>query len=184
MPKRKINKLTEQEFHWCEEYLKDGNATRAYNKIYQPNLKDAKNARHEAYRIKHRPHIQKYLEDARDDIRERTNIEVAELLLPLQEIAQANMTDYIDLETLEGLTELKDLPNPHAIKKIKITRKVNESGNDQVFTELELYDKIKANESIRKHLGLDKEPEDLSLNNLNIKITHVSSRDPDEQSED
>ena len=91
---------------------------------------------------------------------------------------------FLEKEKRRIIAELISTPSIKIRATIKITRKVNESGNDQVFTEIELYDKIKANESIRKHLGLDKEPEDLSLNNLNIKITHVSSRDPDEQSED
>lgn len=164
--------LTDKEYAFVMEYLKDYNGARAARACGY-NSNNPQNARGTACEILAKPHIEKFIKQHKADLRQECDIDKELLLNILKQIATADVTDYIDPDTLEGIKDLENLPNSKAIQEINYFRQVNDEGEDRITTKIKLGDRIKAIDLIAKILGLDEtdETEDLSIE---VTVTHLA----------
>jgi len=107
--------LSADEYTFCEQYLKDGNAARSARKIgYEAHV-----SRNRGKELLAKTYIKRYLRLRRKEIAVSVKIGKDTLLHKLCEIASANMLDFYDPETLE-MIDIKNVPNAGAIKKLKL----------------------------------------------------------------
>jgi len=171
--KKPIKKtLTNKEYEFITDYLKDKNGSRAYRRVYKP--KDPQQARYRAHEILSKQHIKDFIKQHNDDLGKRCNITRENLLAPLIEIANADILNFTNPDTEDGLILLEDVPNSKAIKDLDIITKTDENGNTIRWAKVKLHCPIKANESIRKMLGLDDEQE--TNDKIEITINHVADK--------
>lgn len=160
--------LTDKEYAFVMEYLKDYNGARAARACgYCPN--NPQNARVIACEILTKPHIKQFIADHKADLAENLNINETDIIELCHEIMSANVTDYVDMNDYECIKLTKDSPNKRAIASVKIVDK------DGMRTEeIKLRDPLRAAERVAKLLGLDKQSdEELVDRILNININHV-----------
>lgn len=181
-------RLTPKQKIFCDEYLVDLNATRAYKTAYKSIKKD-ETARANSSRLLTNANVKEYIEKRMKDREKRTEITQDKVLEELAKIAFANGTDFakvvqksymkpildkegnkIDEEEVfykdVEIIETDDLPEDKkkAIAAIKQTK---------FGIAVESCDKVKALELIGKHLGMftDKVEVNGSLSNeVNITI--------------
>lgn len=170
-------KLTEKQKRFCDEYLIDLNATRAY-KVAYPNVKKDKTASQAGSRMLRNVKVKEYIDKRIKDREKRTEITQDNVLKELAAIAFSNGSKFakvverkaydeegepiIDKETGQQLTykavdmvltdELSDI-DKKAIASIK-------RGKNGI--EVSTCDKVRALELLGKHLGMFKDKVELS----------------------
>lgn len=160
--RRGLHGLTEKQAIFCEEYLTDFNATRAYLAAY-PRIKSETTAASCGARMLRNAKVVDYLHVRMEEREKRTQITQDRVLLELARIAFANTTDFaqvveqIDTDADTGqelrryqgieltLTERLSPDQRAALAEIK-------SGRDG--PSIKLHDKVKALELIGKHLAM------------------------------
>lgn len=172
-----MKKLTEKQKRFCDEYLVDLNATRAYKKAY-PSVKKDETARANASRLLTKANIKEYIDKRIKDRQKRTEITQDKVLNELAAIAFSNGSKYakiverkaydeegkpvVDYETGKQLTyktvEFKNTDDLTEDEKKAISS--IHKGKDGM--KVETYDKMKALELLGKHLGMFKDKLELS----------------------
>lgn len=172
-----MKKLTEKQKRFCDEYLVDLNATRAYKKAY-PSVKKDETARANASRLLTKANIKEYIDKRIKDRQKRTEITQDKVLKELAAIAFSNGSKYakvverkaydeegkpvVDYETGKQLTyktvEFKNTDDLTEDEKKAISS--IHKGRDGM--KVETYDKMKALELLGKHLGMFKDKLELS----------------------
>lgn len=172
-----MKKLTEKQKRFCDEYLVDLNATRAYKKAY-PSVKKDETARANASRLLTKANIKEYIDKRIKDRQKRTEITQDKVLNELAAIAFSNGSKYakiverkaydeegkpvVDYETGKQLTyktvEFKNTDDLTEDEKKAISS--IHKGRDGM--KVETYDKMKALELLGKHLGMFKDKLELS----------------------
>lgn len=172
-----MKKLTEKQKRFCNEYLVDLNATRAYKKAY-PSVKKDETARANASRLLTKANIKEYIDKRIKDRQKRTEITQDKVLNELAAIAFSNGSKYakvverkaydeegkpvVDYETGKQLTyktvEFKNTDDLTEDEKKAISS--IHKGRDGM--KVETYDKMKALELLGKHLGMFKDKLELS----------------------
>lgn len=155
--------MTAKEKRFCEEYLIDGNATKAairagYSQktagaIGSENLK--------------KPHIRACIEKLEAERSRRTGITAERVLRELAKLSFVKATDVIDVET----AKIKEKAAPEdlaCISSVKLKVIPTEEG-DIVEREVKLADKTKSLELLGKHLGLFTDKVNLSAE-VGVKI--------------
>lgn len=172
-----MKKLTEKQKRFCDEYLVNLNATRAYKKAY-PSVKKDETARANASRLLTKANIKEYIDKRIKDRQKRTEITQDKVLNELAAIAFSNGSKYakvverkaydeegkpvVDYETGKQLTyktvEFKNTDDLTEDEKKAISS--IHKGRDGM--KVETYDKMKALELLGKHLGMFKDKLELS----------------------
>lgn len=124
-----------------------------------------------------KPNVQAEIERRRSISAEKSQITVDRVLAEYARVGFANMGDFMkwDEETGTSLIPSKKLSEAQraAVAKVKVTRRRNyDRGQlmDETFeTELRLHDKIKALDSIAKHLGMFESEEDVEKGRAKLK---------------
>ena len=179
--------MTDAQKRFCDEYLIDFNATRAYKVAYSRCKKD-ETARANSSRLLTKANIQEYIAIRQEEREKRTEITQDMIIKELAKIALFNIKDiYNENGTLKKVTELDD-DTAKAISGVKIQQKAGamkislSKKNDEVpiehipeqTVEFKTNDKTKALELLGKHLGMFKENVNLNQDkpfevNINIK---------------
>lgn len=179
--------MTDAQKRFCDEYLIDLNATRAY-KVAYPNCKKSETARKLGSRLMTNDDVQAYIQKQIQEREKRTEITQDMIIKELAKIALFNIKDiYNENGTLKKVTELDD-DTAKAISGVKIQQKAGamkislSKKNDEVpiehipeqTIEFKTNDKTKALELLGKHLGMFKENVNLNQDkpfevNINIK---------------
>ena len=140
--------LTKKQKRFCEEYLIDLNATQAAIRagystqtaysIGDENLK--------------KPEIKNAIDKALAERSKRTGVNADRVILELAKLAFLNPTDVINMDeaTVKGDANRDDTA---AIASVKVKRIPTDNG-DIVEREVKTYDKLKALELLRKHMGM------------------------------
>ena len=151
--------LTSLQERFCQEYLVDLNATRAYRRA-NPNVSNEV-ARASGARLLTYVNIQQRISELAKVISQETKLTAVNVLRELSVLVFAQLTDIIEW-TATGNAFIKgseDIPaniRP-AIKKIKKYRKnlgTQEDPDWQDIFEIELHDKVKAIDLAMRHLRL------------------------------
>lgn len=161
--------LTRNQRIFCDEYLIDLNATRAYKAAYKRVKKDA-TARTNSSRLLTNANIKSYIESKMKEREKRTEITQDKVLKELAKIGFANATDYARVVEKEYLEQAKDengniiseIPKTYKIVELEITDNLDidkqaaiagiKEGRNGI--EVKLNDKVKALELIGRHLGM------------------------------
>lgn len=158
-------KLTEKQRLFCDEYLIDLNATRAYKVVFK-SCKTDNTARTNASKLLTNTNIQTYIEQRMKERERRTEITQDRVLKELAKIGFVNAKNlFRDNGSVKGIDEL-DEETASAITTIKTNELYEGYGEDRSQVgetiEIRLCDKIRALELIGKHLGMFKEKIELS----------------------
>lgn len=164
-----MGKLTRNQKIFCDEYLIDLNATRAY-KIAYPNVKKDETAAAAGARLLRNVNVKNYIDEKMKEREKRTEITQDKVLKELAKIGFANTTDFVNVVEKEYLEDILD-EEGNVIKQelrkyktidIRETDKLDKDKQaaiagikeTQAGIEVKLNDKLKALELIGRHLGM------------------------------
>ena len=155
-------KLTEKQKLFCDEYLVDLNATRAYKAAYKTCKKD-ETANVNGSKLLRNTKVKVYLEKRIKDREKRTEITQDRVLNELAKIGFADIRNYLEYrtsKTVVGYEEGEPLIDYAQIVEVIDSAHVDTSviqeisiSKDGTF-KFKLYDKQKALTDIGKHLGM------------------------------
>ena len=164
--------MTDAQKRFCDEYLIDLNASRAY-KVAYPNCKKDETARANGSRLLTKANIQTYVAEKIKEQEKRTEIKQDKILQELANIAFSNGTDFAQIVTKEYEKILYDKDGNEIGKKIEKYKCLELTPTDELTTdkksaiasikqtqsgiEIKTADKVKALELLGKHLGMFKE---------------------------
>lgn len=171
-------KLTSNRKIFCDEYLIDLNATRAYKAAYKSCKKD-ETARTNGSRLLTNANIKTYIDERMKERELRTEITQDRVLKELAKIGFANATDYakivekeyeVDKYGSDGAVVGKEL-KMLTVVELELTENIEESKQAAISSikrgangiEVKLNDKVKALELIGKHLGMFTDKVDITL---------------------
>jgi phage terminase small subunit len=162
-------KLTDKQKIFCDEYLIDLNATRAYKAAYKSCKKD-ETARTNSSRLLTNASIKNYIQRRMKDREKRTEITQDMVLQELAKIGFANATDYAKVVEKMVMKKILDAEGkeigeePYYYKdvELEITENLEEEKQAAMAgikqgangIEVKLNDKVKALELIGRHLGM------------------------------
>lgn len=169
--------MTKAQERFCNEYLKDLNATKAY-KVAYPSCKKDTTANVNSSKLLRNTKVQEYLSERMKELEEQTQITQKDIIEELSKIAFFNIKNiYNENGSLKSVTDLKDDVS-RAISSVKVTQKagsmaigVSGDGKENDVSiehipertiEIKSNDKIKALELLGKHLGMFKEKIEIS----------------------
>lgn len=160
--------MTDAQKRFCDEYLIDLNATRAY-KVAYPNCKKDETARTNGSRLLTNANIQSYIADKQKEIEKRTEITQDMVIQELARIA------FLDIRKLYndsgGLKNIQDIDSEtvKAISSLETLEEYDGYGEDREqignTQKVKLLDKTKALELLGKHLGM--------FNNVNVNMKNA-----------
>lgn len=165
----KKRKLTEKQKRFCDEYLIDLNATRAY-KAAGYSVRSDNAAGVEGHKLLRNPKIDSYLKQKMKEREKRTEVTQDKVLKELAKIGFANAADYAKVVEKEYIEKITD-DNGNVIgQETKTYKAVEIEPTDRLDTdkqaaiagikegrngiEVKLNDKVKALELIGRHLGM------------------------------
>ena len=161
--------MTNSQKRFCDEYLIDFNATRAYKAAYKSCRKD-ETANVNGSKLLRNTKVQEYIAEKQQEMQERNKITQDTIIQELAKIALFNIKDiYNEDGTLKKVTELDD-DTATAISGVKILQK---AGAMKIISS-KTNDNTKALELLGKHLGMFKENVNLTQDkpfevNINVK---------------
>ncbi len=159
--------LTEKQRRFCEEYLIDLNATRAYLAAY-PAVKKESTAAQAGSRMLRNVKVAEHIRERMEDRQKRTEITQDRVLRELAAIAFADVTDIVSYNG--GRVVIKPTEDvPRETRKIIAGIKEGQYG-----TEVKTYDRIRALELLGKHLGMfDQKKDDLDRKEQEARIAKL-----------
>lgn len=158
-----MNELTRNQRLFCDEYLIDLNATRAYKAAYKNVTKDETAAAAGA-RLLRNVKVENYIEQRMKEREKRTEITQDKVLKELARIGFADLSNFLEYKTAKSVVEYDEDGEPiidyRTIIDVVDSKEVDTSvvqevsiSRDGTF-KFKLYDKQKALELIGKHLGM------------------------------
>ena len=166
--------MTNAQKRFCDEYLIDFNASRAYKTAYK-SCKSDLTARTNASKLLTKTNIQKYISEKQKEIEEKTEITQKKIIQELAKIALFNIKDiYNENGTLKKVTELDDDTAKAIISLSKTNDEIPLEHIPEQTVEFKTNDKTRALELLGKHLGMFKENVNLTQDkpfevNINVK---------------
>lgn len=158
--------LTEKQKRFCEEYLIDLNATRAYKEAY-PSVKREETAASAAARMLRNVKVAEHIRERMEDRQKRTEITQDRVLRELAAIAFADVTDIVSFNG--GRVVIKPTDDlPRETRKIIAGIKEGQYG-----TEVKTYDRIRALELLGKHLGMFDQKDELDKEEQKARIAKL-----------
>lgn len=169
-------KLTEKQKRFCDEYLVDLNATRAY-KVAYPNVKKDDTARANGSRLLTNANIKEYLDERIKEREKRTEITQDKVLEELAAIAFSNGSKYAKVieetvydENGEVLLDSDGNIVKQKVVDLVLTDELSEIDKKAIASikrgkngiEVSTCDKVRALELLGKHLGMFKEKVEVS----------------------
>lgn len=149
--------MTDAQKRFCNEYLIDLNATRAY-KVAYPNCKKDETARANSSRLLTKANIQGYIAEKQKEREKRTEVTQDMVIQELAKIAFADIRAlYDDNGNLKNVKCLED-NIAGAISQLETFEEYEGRGEEREYIgdtkKVKLLDKTKALELLGKHLGI------------------------------
>ena len=159
--------LTEKQRRFCEEYLIDLNATRAYMAAY-PRVKSEESAHACAAKLLRNATVESYLKKRIEDRQKRTEIRQDDVLRELASMAFLDITDIVSVRDGKVFIANTDELPP---EKRKMISGIKEG---QYGLEIKFYDRLRALEMLCKHLGLfDQKKDELDRKEQQARIAKL-----------
>lgn len=161
--------MTDKQKMFCDEYLIDMNATRAY-KVAYPSCKKNETARANGSRLLTKANIQEYVSEKMKAREQRTKITQDMVIKELAKIAFLDIRKlYTENGQLKNIADI-DSDTVGAISQLETLEEYDGYGNDKEkigdTQKVKLLDKTKALELLGKHLGMFKET------NVNVNMNY------------
>jgi phage terminase small subunit len=161
--------MTDKQKLFCDEYLIDMNATRAYRIAY-PSIKKESTINSLASRLLRNDKVNEYLEKRKLDRQKRTEITQDMVIKELAKIAFVDMRKlYNERGNLLDIHSIDD-DTAGAISSIETLEEYSGYGENREKTgdtqKVKMLDKTKALELLGKHLGMFKET------NINVNMNY------------
>lgn len=152
--------MTEAQKRFCNEFLIDLNATKAY-KVAYPNCKKDETARANGSRLLTKANIQEYVAEKMKEREQRTEVTQDMVIKELAKIAFFNPKNIFgDNNTLKNIVSLDD-DIASVITSVETLEEYDGYGEDREkignTTKVKLADKMKALEMLGRHLGMFKD---------------------------
>ena len=148
--------MTEKQKRFCDEYLIDLNATRAYKVAYSSCKKD-ETARVNSSRMLTNANIKEYIEERQKDIQKRTEVTQDKVIQELAAIAFSNATEFASVKgnkvKIKNTNDLEE-----CVKKAIVGIKKGKNG-----IEIKSADKVQALELLGKYFGIFKDKVDVNV---------------------
>ena len=161
--------MTNSQKRFCDEYLIDLNATRAYKVAYKRCKKD-ETANVNGSKLLRNTKVKEYIAQKQTEIQKRTEITQDRVLKELAKIAFGDIRKlYTENGALRNIIDLED-DIAGAISGVETFEEYEGRGADREYIgdtkKVKMIDKTKALELIGKHLGMFKET------NININTNY------------
>lgn len=161
--------MTEAQKRFCDEYLIDLNATRAYKVAYKRCKKD-ETANVNGSKLLRNTKVKEYILQKQAEIQKRTEITQDRVLKELAKIAFGDIRKlYTDNGVLRNIVDLED-DIAGAISGVETFEEYEGRGAEREYIgdtkKVKMLDKTKALELLGKHLGMFKET------NININTNY------------
>ena len=161
--------MTNAQKRFCDEYLIDLNATRAY-KVAYPNCKKDETASAAGSRMLGNVKVKEYISEKQKEIEKRTEVTQDMIINELAKIAFIDIRGlYDDKGNLKHIKDI-DANIAGAISSLETLEEYSGYGDNREKTgdtqKVKLLDKTKALELLGKHLGMFKET------NININTNY------------
>lgn len=161
--------MTDAQKRFCDEYLIDLNATRAYKVAYKRCKKD-ETANVNGSKLLRNTKVKEYIAQKQTEIQKRTEITQDRVLKELAKIAFGDIRKlYTENGALRNIIDLED-DIAGAISGVETFEEYEGRGADREYIgdtkKVKMLDKTKALELIGKHLGMFKET------NININTNY------------
>lgn len=172
-------KLTEKQKLFCNEYLVDFNATRAYSAVYDTtNLA----CRVEGSKNLSKPNIQAYLNEKRDKLLNKLEITQEKTLKEIANLAFSNLKDAFDEKG--NLLDPKDWPDSitACISSIEVVEEFEGKGADRErigwTKKVRLWNKTEALKMLGQYFAMFTDKKDLTIKGelsmkTNISKSHI-----------
>lgn len=147
--------MTEKQKRFCDEYLIDLNATRAYKVAYSSCKKD-ETARVNSSRMLTNANIKEYIEERQKDIQKRTEVTQEKVIKELAAIAFSNATEFASAKGNSVIIKDTDTLEEN-VKKAIVGIKKGKNG-----IEVSTASKVSALELLGRHLGMFKDKLEIS----------------------
>lgn len=171
--------MTDAQKRFCDEYLIDLNATRAY-KVAYPKCKKDETANAAASRMLRNVKVQEYISEKQKEIEKRTEVTQDKVIKELAAIAFSNASDYAKLKKMKRNVPVFDGENIVDYKEEEYTG-IEFTPTDELTEEqkkalsgikegkfgiqVDSCDKVKALELLGKHLGI--------FNDINVNMKNA-----------
>ncbi|MGYP003371649609 len=157
--------MTPAQKRFCDEYLIDLNATRAY-KIAYPNCKKDETANANSSRLLRNDKVKEYIEIKQKELEEKSGVTQQRIIEELAKIAFADIRKAYDNNgNLKSIQDLDD-DTAGAIIGVESFEEYEGRGDDREYVgdtkKVKMADKIRAAELLGKHLGMFKEKIEIS----------------------
>ena len=161
--------MTNAQKRFCDEYLIDLNATRAY-KVAYPNCKKDETARANGSRLLTKANIQIYVADKIKEREQRTEITQDMVIKELAKIAFLDIRKlYTENGQLKNIADM-DSETAGAISSLETLEEYEGYGDEKV----KLLDKTKALELLGRHLGIFNDKIDVNVKEKEEKKNAIS----------
>ena len=152
--------MTDAQKRFCDEYLIDLNATRAYKVAYH-NCKKDETANAASSRMLRNVKVQEYISEKQKEIEKRTEVTQDMVIKELAKIAFLDIRKlYTENGQLKNVADI-DSDTAGAISSLETLEEYEGYGDDREkigdTQKVKLLDKTKALELLGKHLGMFKE---------------------------
>lgn len=171
--------MTNAQKIFCDEYLIDLNATKAY-KVAYPNCKKEETAKSAGSRLLTNVNVQTYIAEKMKEREQRTEVTQDMVINELAKIAFSDIRELYN--DSGGLKNIKTLDNniAGAISSLETFEEYEGRGDEREKTgdtqKVKLLDKTKALELLGKHLGMFKEKIEHS-GNINNPFADLSTEE-------
>ena len=169
--------MTDAQKRFCDEYLIDLNATRAY-KVAYPNCKKDDTARANSSRLLTKANIQEYISEKQKEIEKRTEVTQDMVIKELAKIAFLDIRKlYTENGQLKNIADIDD-ETAGAISSLETLEEYDGYGDDREkigdIQKVKLLDKTKALELIGRHLGIFNDKLDVNVKEKQEKKNAIS----------
>lgn len=160
--------MTDAQKRFCDEYLIDLNATRAY-KVAYPKCKKDETANAASSRMLRNVKVQEYISEKQKEIEKRTEVTQDMVIKELAKIAFLDIRKlYAENGQLKNVTDI-DSDTAGAISSLETLEEYEGYGDDREkigdTQKVRLLDKTKALELLGKHLGM--------FNDINVNMKNA-----------
>lgn len=173
--------MTDAQKRFCDEYLIDLNATRAY-KVAYPKCKEDETANAASSRMLRNVKVQEYISEKQKEIEKRTEVTQDMVIKELAKIAFLDIRKlYTENGQLKNVADI-DSDTAGAISSLETLEEYEGYGDDREkigdTQKVKLLDKTKALELLGKHLGMFKEKVTIDGNvNTNNPFSGMSTEE-------
>ena len=181
--------MTDAQKRFCDEYLIDLNATRAY-KVAYPNCKKDETARANSSRLLTIANIQEYISEKQIEIEKRTEVTQDMVIKELANVAFSNGTDFAQIVEREYEENIYDeegnrigtKPKKYKCLELTNTKDLTEQQKSAIAgikqtangIEIKTNDKVKALELLGRHLGIFNDKLNLNVKEKEEKKNAIS----------